>query len=259
MTHIEKTHEEQFDKFVTETRERLTEYVGKLPENDFEGLRGGYYEIAVAVKEAEKTLSLMELRDGLQEITRTDQRAIVDGRALHDRAKPVNHAIETVCPSNVDKVAHGFYTDYFRFRTDGYLFYAGEYNYGASDNKPSLFLDWPIVCIGRALIFASAAGKLWVEEPGFIVGCRFTGLAGRQLSHRRNEPSFHTNQSECVSPNVTLKTVMISADQVDNCLVDTVHQLLFPLYEHFDYLQLGRNRVAQIFSKKYRCDSPLFR
>ena len=247
MTREEKTHEELFDEFVSESRENLAEYVGNLPENDFDGIRGGYYDIAVAVEEADKTLSLNELRDGLLEISRTDRCAIVDGQALHHRARPVNHAIEPLLPKNVDKVTHGYDTEYFRFRTDGFLYYAGQYNFGHRIEKPSLFFGWPIVCIGRALMFASAACKLWVEEPKFLFGCRFTGLSGRQLTDGRNGKFMYHSHHECVSPEVTLRTVTISAATVDGSLVDTVHDLLFPLYEHFDYLKLSRDMVALLF------------
>ena len=247
MTHKEKTQEELFDEFVSESREKLTEYVANLPENDFDGIRGGYYDIAVAVEEADKTLSLNELRDGLLEFSRTDQRAIVDGSALQHRALPVNHAIEPVIPVNVDKVAHRFYTEYFRYRTDGFLYYAGHYNHGHNVERPSLFFDWPIACIGRALIFASAACKLWVQEPEFLFGCRFTGLSGRQISDRCGRMFEFIDGNVCYSPEVTLKAVTLSSDQVDNCLVDTLHELLIPLYEHFNYLQLGRNWVADVF------------
>lgn len=246
MTCKEKTHEELFDEFVAESREKLAEYICNLPVNDSNGIRSGYYEIAIAVKQADKAISLNELRDGLLEISRADNRAIVDGQALHHRSKPVNHAIETFIPPNVSKLAHKYYTEYFRFHTDGLLFYAGQYNYGGEIKEPSLFFDWPIRCMCRALLFASAACKLWVQEPEFLFGCRFTGLSGRHISHR-NGPIFHDFDGNiCYSPNVNLKTRSLSTSEVEDRLVDTLHMLLTPLYEHFNYLQLCRNSVAHI-------------
>ncbi len=249
MSRIEKTHLELFDEFVSESRERLDDHINNLPENDFKGMRSGYYEIAIAVNETENTLSLNELRDGLLDMYGTDRRAIVDSQALHHRSRPVNHVIESVYPPNVDKVDHDHYTEYFRFRTDGFLFYAGQYNYDHSIEKPSLFYGWPIICIGRALIFASAACKLWMEEPEFLFGCRFTSLSGRQLTDGRNGKFRYHGYHECVSPEVTLRTVTIAAADVDNKLVDTAHGMLIPLYEHFDYQQLGRDSVALLLGQ----------
>ncbi len=248
MSRKEKTHEELFEEFVSESRERLAKYVCNLPDSEYDGIRSGRIEVAFAVQETDRILSLTELRDGLQEIARNDQRANMLDEALHRRTKPIQHAIESVCPTDAGEAARGYDSDYLRFRTDGYLFYAGQYHYYFGSNEPSLIFDFPIYSIGRALIFALAACKLWEKAPSFLFSSRFLGLAGRRLSNR-NGSVFHRLQGAvCYSPEVKLRTLTLSTDQVNNCFVDTLHNILIPLYEHFNYLQLSRNSVAQVFA-----------
>ncbi len=218
--------------------------MGKLPDSEFDGIRSGYFEVAFAVKETEKTLSLKELRDGLQEISRTGQRAMIYGDALHHRSKPVEYAIESVCPTNDEEAARGYDGEYLRFRSDGFLYYAGQYNYDHKADKPNLFINWPIVSVGRLLVFASAACKLWDDEPKFLFGCRFTGLEGRHLSDPRNQMFIFHNRSVCKSPEVTLQTIELATEEVEDGFADILHEYLFPLYEHFDYFQLSRELVA---------------
>ena len=104
---------------------------------------------------------------------------------------------------------------------------------------------FPITKVAEGLLFAS---RLAVEFGGveqIAIQCRFTGLAGRSLLLTEYPTPFTEIGPTCHQSEVIL-TGQVSIRQVQDNLPETIHSLLKPLYERFDFQQVSIAYVQNV-------------
>ena len=94
----------------------------------------------------------------------------------------------------------------------------------------------PVWRIAEGVLFAKRLAETYQDVDAILVKCRFTGLDGRQLTSvtdRRAVFGKYVSRTE----EKVLKT-QATPQQIDDNLVEVIHQLLSPLYECFNFFRL---------------------
>ena len=101
----------------------------------------------------------------------------------------------------------------------------------------------PVWRIAEGLIFASRFAETFDEVDVIAIQCRFTGLNGRRLTCITGKRFFPGSDISSMDE-ITL-TGQATPQQVRDNLVEILHPLLLPLYEHFSFFILPVSLVEE--------------
>ena len=250
MTRKEKSHEELFDEYVSESRTRWQALLGDRPCDDAARLPNGFCEVAFSVVSPEVSLSLRDLRDKMERLSQHSNHSLRPFSNAHYRERPMGNAIETLYPEQCERVSDSGLAYYWHATIDGKFYYVGPYNYGSANASRDLNIVCPIVCIALALRYAASICKSWGAEATFLFGCRFTGLNGRELSSSKMQTQMSlSGEYYCCNTDMALETVCLQVERVEVETADTLHRILSPLYEQFNYFPLHANHVVEVLNQ----------
>ena len=236
--------------FSTDAYERWRELAETAPDESPARFPHGFYEFGFSLIGAEPLKSLADVQDALanaRRIRHTGWSPFVDLGAPEWRPYPHEDFVEAWVgrdkPDHHSPRDHA-HSDFWRVSKDGLLYMIRGY---AEDDlerfKPGTALDAtiPVWRVGEALLFTCRFAEKFndVEEVG--IRCRFTGLDGRSLVSVSGMRAFWGDDT-CHSESMELEGSAPLA-QINDNLVEVLHQLLTPLYEKFGFFRLPTELV----------------
>ena len=246
MTRQDKTHEELFDEFVSESRGRWQSLLGERPSDDPARLESGYFEFAFSLSGNDGDASLRDLRDKVQETQNSNSGAFHTFADSGNRAKPIGYAIETLFPEVDTTVKCRDLRYYWRILNDGRLYGVRGYFEDSGTASAMININSPIVYIGQSLKLAAALIGSQDANSEVKFSGRFTGILHRKLTFQNPErDAFYGNDHICYNSEMNLRPVHTSKEELDKKLGEIVHACLHPFYEQFNYFQLSSELVEQ--------------
>ena len=148
---------------------------------------------------------------------------------------------------NVPPEKHVILTTGARQGRDNYTRYAAYAEDSIEERKsvqPGTVFDLtlPVWRIGEILYFVARFLAEFHDVQTVMINCHFFGLSGRtitSLSSRRRASSRPCRSNEVMT------TANVTPKQLEENMVEIVHQLLIPLYEVFDFYKLSRILVEE--------------
>ena len=242
-----KSDEELHGAFIGESRERRQELNDPFPNDDPARLANGYFEIAFSVLGLDDVLGLNDLKNVMSE---TSDRCssiwyLFDDK--HYRSRPMGNSIETLYadPSDRPHDLHAYY--YWRVRNDGKFYLIRGYQEDAANKSTEFIYNLPIWRIGQSLDYAANVCRLLGEDLEVLYSACYTGLRGRKLTggYPGSEMWLDLRDYVCTSEEIALETKQFLPQDVEDNLVEILHDLLRPLYEQFSFYELRRDFVAK--------------
>lgn len=236
---------EQLLAFCDEAREQWSELSGTLPDNSPGRFPQGYYEMGFALNGVDAAEGLAQLQDNLNHARRirlTGWTPFLSMTTPEWSPYPYENFIDAWVGRPVQgrddhDPAH---SDFWRAAPDGKLYTIRGYLEDAHEGtEPGQVFDitLPVWRIAEGVLFARRFAETYEDVESILICCRFTGLQGRRLvSLNRNRAVF--GDDICLSDEINLKA-QATPQQVDDNLVEIIHQLLLPLYERFNFFRLA--------------------
>ena len=247
--------QEELSRYRLDSRERWIELTSRLEDGSPSKFPLGYHEVGLSLVGATPVPNFIELRRRLDEAHGATS---FSGWPLFvnlDRAelgqKIQGEFVEAwVGNPSYKRFLDGPSTsDFWRVSKTGQLYSIRGY---AEDDvphhsQPDTVFDVriPSARVGEALIFAGRLATTFEGVDHVALQCRFTGLVGRHLTHLGAMgvwPRFTLGQSVSGTPEVELQT-LVALPQIEDNLVEVVHEFLAPLYERFGFYQLPFDTV----------------
>ena len=241
------------DEFCTASFERWEELTKSLPPASPARFPLGYYEITVhpVVAAPLKNLNLLQERlDHARRIKLTGWSPFIE---INNPAVRGNGHIETWLGrplSDLRGTGGPDTSDFWRASQKGQLYRIRGYTEDAnlSDVSPgtTILTIFPIWRVGEILYFAARFLDQFEGVETVIINCRFTGLSGRRMESRDIKYLF-------ASPPCGLaefeERISVELRQLEENMVEVVHQLLSPLYKVFDFDEFTQDFVRQELDK----------
>jgi hypothetical protein len=242
---------EQLNAFCAEARRLWSELIAPLPENDPGRMPHGYYSLSFEIIGVQPAADFAELASRMTEarqIRHTGWGPFVALNRNDLAPKIVDNAIQAWLgvPDANRALRTAEHCDFWRASRDGLLYLQRGYDEDSLDDvAPGTILGvtLPVWRVGEAVLFVSRLAGLFGDNPQVFVRVHYTGLRDRLLSARGQNVQLRDNRRS--ADNEVETEIEASAQNMDDNLVEVIHELLSPLYERFDFLQLGRDFVAR--------------
>ena len=246
----EPSAKEQLREFCTSAYERWNEITAAVPPTSGSRFPKGYYEMGFALIGAKPANNLGELQDRLRQARRiklTGWTPFLELNRPEWSPYPLERYVEAWVGRPVDgqsALNDGSHADFWRASLDGTLYTIRGYAEDALEGRAAgtLFdITLPVWRIGEGILFAHRVAETFEGAEALAIRCRYTGLDGRKLvsiTGRREVMIDHTSRS-----NGIVLEAQTTIQQVKDNLVEVLHQLLTPLYERFDFMQLPASLV----------------
>ena len=256
--------EQNIEIFRTTSFERWRSVTNKLSLDSPERFPYGYYEVSIHPIGSTPTESLGELQKRLalaRRIELTGWPPFLEMGREEWKPYPKNDYIEAWIGRRIDErfPREPNVSDYWRASQSGQLYTIRGYTEDSiKDRKnvePGTILDvtLPVWRTGEIIFFAARLIAEFEGVESVLINCRFTGLSGRIITslnwHHRSVQTraCHTDEIE--------KYAHVTPQQLEENVVEIIHQLLEPLYEAFDFYKLERALVEEELSRLRKRES----
>ena len=213
----------------------------------------GYHEMAIQPINATPAEKLNVLQDRLSQARRiefTPWPPFMELHANERSATVVNDHIEAWIGKRTEEHTprEPQLCDYWRASRKGQLYTIRGYTEDSLEEKrrlpPGTVMDvtLPVWRVGEILYFASRFMNQFENVQSILINCRFTGLSGRTMTSLN--PQRLTRSRPCRSKEVET-SANVTLQQLEENMVEIVHQLLTRVYEAFDLYVLSRNLVEE--------------
>lgn len=241
----------QLREFSASGRERWLELTDGLPDEHPSRFPHGYYEMSFSLVGAVPAVGLADLQERLRHARRirlTGWTPFLEMATPGWAPVPHNNYIEAwvgrPVPANGERDAA--HCDFWRASPSGSLYTIRGYAEDGLNNRPSgqvFDITFPVWRVAEGLLFARRLAEAYQDVDAIAVFCRFTGLQGRALVSVTNARVV-SGDDLCRVNEITLEG-QASLQQIDDNLVEVMHQLLFPLYEQFNFFRLSTVLVEE--------------
>ncbi len=247
---------EALEEYCRRAYERWEEVVSHQPANSPSRFPHGFYEMAFALVDATPAENLNELLDRLK----VAQSVKLSGWTpfLHMSVEgwepyPREDAIEAWIGRPVESRVWNdpSHADFWRASLDGKLYTIRGYIEDAElslDRARAPGTEFsnalPTIKIAEALLFTSRLAATFESAEQVAIRCRFTRMEGRSLLLMEQLP-FIDGGPVSRDPEVTL-TKQVSLQQINDNLVEVIHDLVIPLYERFGFYQVSIGHVQRM-------------
>ena len=248
--------------YCDESRARWTELVANLPKDASARFPNGYYEMGFSLVGALPVRTLDDVQGRLAKARRiklTGWSVFLDMQGSGRAPYPHNHFVEAWLgqPSQSDGMGlPPHLCDFWRVSADGKLYtIRGYIEDGVGQTEPATVLDLtiPVWRVAEGLLFVNRFAETFDAVDEIAIFCRFTGLSGRHLT-KLDGLSLFFPSGQSRTDEVTLKG-QVTPQQVRDNLVEILHTLLLPLYEHFNFftlpLSLVDDEVQKLLARRY--------
>jgi hypothetical protein len=137
------------------------------------------------------------------------------------------------------------HSDFWRAQPEARFFLLRGYDEDSTERaEPGTVFDvtMPIWRVGEVMLYAARLARLFDSgDPLIFTRCRYVGLRGRRLDSV-SERRFIRCPGRCEDDAAELAT-QATIQQVEDNLVEILHQLLTPLYERFAFFELSIDLV----------------
>lgn len=248
----------QFEDFRGSSFERWQTLINTLPTDSQGRLPDGYYTVSIHPVGSTPTNSLNELNERLAHARRITYSG---WPPFWDHYQWMPDAIEDHIEAWAGTRTDGNFPqepqfcDYWRASRSGQLFTVRGYTedslseYGNVRTGEIVDINMPIWRIGEVLYFAARHLGEFENVQSVLINCQFTGLSGRTISCISPNPIRQSRP--CRSSEVTTEA-SATLQQLQENMVEIVHELLVPFYEVFGFFQLSRRLVEENLARLRR-------
>lgn len=249
---------EKLRAYCTAGNARWRELADTLPVGAPGRFPHGYYEMGFSLVNARPTTKLSDLQDRLHHARRirlTGWMPFLDMTTPEWSPYPHHDFVEAwvgrPVPSRSDHDAS--HSDFWRASPAGSLYTIRGYAEDALDSRPpGQFFDvtLPVWRIAEGLLFARRLAEDFDDVDAIATWCRFTGLNRRRLTSVTGTRAGIGDEAS-VTDEISMET-QTTLQQIDDNLVEVIHQLLMPLYERFSFFRLPEVLVEEELSAMTR-------
>jgi len=239
------------DEFCQNAQEHWLNLVAPLPVEDPAQMRFGYYSMCFEMTGVEPAANFAELQRRMDEARRVKHTGWGPFVALtRDDLAPrvVDDAIQVWLgdpqPERIERTSD--HCDFWRATRSGLLYLQRGYDEDGDDRTQpgTVFgVTLPVWRVAEALLFVSRLARLFGEDPIIFVRIHYTGLRDRVLTARGQNVILREGRNS--ADNEVIIETQASASQIEDNVVEIVHELLVPLYERFDFLELPLEFAAR--------------
>ena len=247
---------QEFADFRTTSFERWSTITKDVNPESPERFPNGYYEMSIHFVDATPAEDLSVLKQRLsqaQRIKLTGWTPFLEMEREAWRPYPFEDHIEAWIGRPVDDrtLREPQFSDYWRASRKGQLYTIRGYtedsleNHGGVRRGSVIDVTFPVWRVGEILFFAARFLDAFEDARAVLVNCRFTGLAERTITSL--DFSRRTSSRPCLSDEVQTGA-NVTPQQLQENVVEVVHQLLSPIYAEFDFYTLSRILVEEELS-----------
>ncbi len=248
---------QEFQDFRAISLERWLTVTKDLRPDSPERFPKGYYEVAVHPINATPADTLTILQERLSHARRiklTGWTPFLEMSREEWRPYSIDDHIEAWTGYRIDESTprEAYLSDYWRASRRGQLYTIRGYIEDSLEEwksvQPGTVVDLtlPVWRIGEILYFAARFLAEFQDTKAVMINCRFTGLSGRTITSLFS--SRWASSRPCRS-NEVATSATVTPKQVEENVVEIVHQLLTPLYEAFDFYKLTSTLVEEELSR----------
>ena len=220
----------------------------------------GFYEIGLALIDANPAIGLVELKSRLQIANQT--RLTGWPIFLEPSSGPQAHG-DLIEAWQVPEILNVFndasHCDFWRASIDGKLYAIRGYSEDDprySSQGKFIDLTLPIWRIGEGLLFADRLAETFEEVNGIAIRCQFRGLGGRRLHSISQRYIFPFGENSSVNQiNEFTVSGQYTLEQVRDNLAEILHSLLARFYQNFDFfdlpIEIVRNELGRMQKNRF--------
>ena len=246
-----KSEEDKLREFMAASKVRWQERLRGLEDDDVAHLHLGYWAAGFSILNGNPCSTLNELKSKI-DVARQGSLGGYDPFGYGSRPGRIpTAAADAIEVWLGNPEGNSFRTTYdcsfWRATLAGNFYYleGHDEDNGAPNITPGRYFDisTSIKRYGEMLSFAARMGKLLGEDAEILICSEVTGAEGRLLWSRRiwwlKRDGFVSNESS-----IPLKPKRVQPQQIEDNLVEILHEFLHPLYEQFKFYDLERQLVA---------------
>ena len=233
----------ELQTYCDEARDRWKELVADQPKEAPARFPDGYYEMGFSLVGAQPANGLTDVQSRLTNARRIK---LTGWPVFLNVQEPYPHKNFVEAWLGAADRFPSHLCDFWRVSMDGKLYtIRGYVEDGVRPNQSGTGLDIsiPIWRVAEALLFVSRFAETFDSVDEIAIQCRFTGLSGRHLTSLDGRRPFFSG-GQASTDEVTLKD-QVTPKQVQDNLVEILHTLLLPLYEHFNFFKLPLSLVDE--------------
>jgi hypothetical protein len=252
----------ELSEFERAAIERWNDRVQKLPSAASPRFPHGYQDVGMAIDGSFRETSLSELRQTIQTAVRNHSGWPPFLTVNRDpfAPKPIDGAVEFWRgPDSDGSYDVPVHHDFWRISSRGLFFTRMGYREDSLGQRAEshlipgkyFHLTMPTWRLGEAILEGSyIARALDAADANLIIRCRWTGLAGRELTAQYG--NRYLSDRYVSEQNTYASTQTVAVDAIPAALPEVVHTLLAPLYELFEFFKLDKRLVEEELAKLQR-------
>jgi hypothetical protein len=143
--------------------------------------------------------------------------------------------------------------DFWRADGSGRLFLQRGYDEDGSERVPpgsSFDVTLPVWRVGEAMLYVARLARQFADNPQIFVRVEYTGLGGRELVSL--ERRIILDEGRTSADDQYRGETQASAGEIEDNVVEILHELLSPLYERFDFFDLPLALVTREIERMRR-------
>ena len=242
------TEENTLLAFASESQERWRNAVTRGPTAERAMLKQGYFEVAFSILDYDSALTLNHLRNVMKQASDKTTTVWYLFTDPYNRARPGGNAIETRYVNEESHVSPRYSLYYWRVQNDLRFYLLRAYQEDEDGFDPYIEVRSPVWRVGQTLLYAKNVADQFGSNLPILFWLRYSGLSGRRLGthdtgHYRQLAYYYEFQGDTgILPFDVIRT---TPREIEDNLIEVLHDLLSPLHEQFGFFELRRETVAR--------------
>ena len=242
----------KLSQFSEAARGRWRELSSVLPEDSASRFPNGFYEMSFAIIGNKVAQNLADIQDRLREarsIRLTGWIPFLEMLGKESKPYPYYGMVEAWVgrPDKSRTLTDGpAHSDFWRADKSGKLYTIRGYMEDELEQRPPgkvMDITFPVWRVGEATYFALRYAEKFENAEALAIRARFTGLNGRTLTSVTRQ-RLMADSGISQTDEILLETTA-SLEQIQDNMVEVMHDLLAPLYELFSFFPLSQALVEE--------------
>ena len=243
---------DELSQFSEAARGRWQELSSELLESSASRSPNGFYEMSFAIIGNESAKNLGEIQDRLREarsIRLTGWIPLLEMHGKESKPYPYHGMVEAWVerPDKSRTLTDGpAHSDFWRADKSVNLYTIRGYMEDELEQRPPgkvIDITFPVWRVGEATYFALRYAEKFETAGALEIRVRFTGLNGRTLTSVTRQ-KLMADSGISQTDEILLETTA-SLEQIQDNMVEIMHDLLAPLYELFGFFPLSQALVEE--------------